>query len=475
MTNTIGSKKTVFNILKVVISNVLKLLAGVMFGFLIPKIVGVTDYGYYKIFTLYTTYVGLLAFGFIDGIYLKYGGHSFEELDKEKFRAYTRFFVLLEAAMAFIALLFSIFFLSGIYSFIFICLAFYLLGFNLCTYYQFISQITQRFSEFSFINVIHSIINIVFLVAMILIDKNADNLVTCHSFIIYSVFINFAITIVYVIIYREITFGKASKTTIGDYLSIMLLGIPLMISNLSSSLILTIDRQFVSMLFDTDIYAIYAFAYSMLTLITTALSSISVVLYPTMKRVNTDSLKNKYVSLLTIVLLITFASTAIYFPLCWFINFFLPTYSSSLVIFKVILPGMSITSCITIVMHNFYKIFGKNMQFFIKSAIVLILSAIANLIAYYLFKSTIAISIASIIISLVWFAIIEEFFVKQFNVKNYKNYFYIVAMGIFFYFITSIIEVWWIGLICYIAVFCIFSYLLFFEQINRFIIANIRK
>ena len=51
-----SGKKIGKNIIKVAVSNLFTILAGVLVGFIIPKMMGTTDYGYYKIFTLYIFY-----------------------------------------------------------------------------------------------------------------------------------------------------------------------------------------------------------------------------------------------------------------------------------------------------------------------------------------------------------------------------------------------------------------------------------
>ena len=80
------SKGLARNIIKVGISNLFTILSGIIVGFVIPKIMGLEDYGYYKTFTLYVSYVGLFHLGFIDGIYLKYGGVSYDDFDKCQFQ-----------------------------------------------------------------------------------------------------------------------------------------------------------------------------------------------------------------------------------------------------------------------------------------------------------------------------------------------------------------------------------------------------
>ena len=63
-------------------SNVINLLIGIITGFLVPAFLSLDQYAYLKTFTLYIGFVGILHFGFIDGLYIKYGGRKEKELDK---------------------------------------------------------------------------------------------------------------------------------------------------------------------------------------------------------------------------------------------------------------------------------------------------------------------------------------------------------------------------------------------------------
>lgn len=69
------------DLVKVLGANFIQFLIGVVNGFLIPAVLEIDQYAYLKTFTLYTSYVGVLHFGFNDGIYLKYGGRKRHEID----------------------------------------------------------------------------------------------------------------------------------------------------------------------------------------------------------------------------------------------------------------------------------------------------------------------------------------------------------------------------------------------------------
>ena len=464
-------KNIIFNIMKVTTSNIIKLFAGVVVGFILPKIIGVSDYGYHKTFTLYATYVSLLSFGIVDGIYLKYGGKNYDQLNREQFRLYSKAFIVLQVSIALIGVFIANFFLQKDAKFILICLAIFLIANNVTAYFQTISTITARFSELTFRNVIQSVLNIIAVLVLWGIYHIHSEFANYKVYTIFYVLIFSILAIWYVYTYRNIVFGKNSKW-VKERKNIRyfaIIGCPLMVANICSSLVLSLDRQFVNILFDKKTYALYAFAYNMLALVTTATSAISTVLYPTLKRENIDSLKKSYSILVGVVLLIVYGCIIIYYPLCIFVNWYLPQYSNSLIIFQIIFPGLAISSVITIVMHNYYKTLGINLLFFFKGIFALILSAVANAIAYYCFKTTQAISIASIITLIIWYCVVEYYFINNMNVKYKENFIYMILMMLFFYSLNYIIQNLFVGCIIYGIGFVLISYSIYKKEIRNFL------
>ena len=454
------------NILKVSTSNIIKLLSGVLVGFLLPKIIGITDYGYYKVFTLYGTYIGLFAFGITDGVHLKYGGVDYDAIDRYNFRAYSTFYIVIEAFLSIIGIVASCVFLNSDYKFIFIALSLFLFTSNISGYYQIISQITGRFNEFTFRTILQSVLillSIVFLGAAKYIF-NVD--ISYQLYTMLYVAIIAVLAIWYIYTYREITFGSKAglKECRKDILKFVKLGVPLLVANLCSTFILTIDRQFVNILFDTKTYAIYAFAYNMLSLITTALAAISTVIYPVMKRMSIGSLIINYNRFIETIFILVFGSLAIYYPLCLFIKWFLPDYADSLYIFRIILPGVSVSSSITLI-HNYYKTLEIERRFFAKSIIILLLSAFANYIAYKLFRTTASISIASIIIMVSWYIITDFYFIRKYNIKTNKSFIYLIIMILLFYLVT-IVENMALSFSLYMVAYLTFTFLMFRKDLK---------
>lgn len=469
----IRKHKTVFSIAKVTFSNVLTMLSGIFVGLILPKIIGVTDYGYYKTFSLYISYVGLFHFGIEDGIYLKYGGKDLSELEETKFHFYTLFLVFVEGMISLIILGVSCLWLSGDLRFIFIFVAIYLFTINIGNYYQFVSQITERFTELTIIGVIRSVLTIISVVMLWLLTRYGGYSVNYKIYIVCVVAISATVLTVYTLIYRRLTFGRIIpwKEGLHDMGYFIKIGLPLMVANLCSTLLLTIDRQFVNILFDTDTYAVYAFAYNLLSLITTATSAISVVLFPIIKRFDTEKLSTNYSKTISLIMIFVSACLLVYFPICPFIEWFLPQYSGSLIIFRVILPGLVGDAAVSIIMHNYYKAMGQNLRFFIISVIILVLAIAADFVAYFIFKNMISISIVSVLVILVWYMACEAFFIKKFHVPWVKNLLFMLCCMAAFYGITEIPNIY-IGFAVYLVSFIIIFITFYLKEIKAYLRAR---
>lgn len=467
-----NSKKTITSIIGVTLSNCTTILSGIVIGFLIPKILSVDSYGLYKTFTLYTTYIGFFSLGIIDGIVLDYGGYNFEQLNKEKFRSFFKWYMFVHFIGFIVLAIISFFLKNSDFKFIILLLGIDMIAVNVTGYYQQISQFTQRFREYSIRKVLQSASNIVIVLLMFGYYYTQKSEIGYQIYVFALVLVNVLLTVWYVYTYRSISFGKSERMsdTRGEVIHLIKIGFPLLFANLCATLILTLDRQFVNILFDTSTYAVYAFAYNMLSLVTVATSAIATVLYPTLKRSTKESMVENYPRLIALMLLLVFAANAVYFPLCWFVKWFLPKYNDSLVIFRIIFPGLAISSAVTVVMHNYYKVLGKNLRYFFKSLIVLGISALANGIAYVTFKTPASISVASIITMVIWYVFIEQYFVKEIGYKRWKNLIYLLFMITIFY-ATSAISNMWLGFLIYIVVYSVVTYLLF----KNLIISSLRK
>ena len=475
-TGTISKRKFVINIAIVLFSNITSVISGILLGLIVPKIMEVSEYGYYKTFTLYASYIGLFGLGFIDGIYLKFAGNKFEDLDKTKFRSYSRFLILMELAIMIIVTSVSFFWYSTT---TFIPILFVGLDiFAICVtgYFELIGQITMRFKQTSFRKVIKCTLHIVSIGTLFLLYKFSDYYVYAFIFIAITVAIDYILLLWYLISYREIVFGHSAsfKDTKKDIFSFFRIGIVLLLANLVGQFVFVADQQIVNIFFDNETYASYAFAYNMIHLIAVVTNAISIVLYPTLKQLTKESITTNYSKINSYLLIIVSFCMISYFPLVMIVNGFLPKYNDSLLIFRVILPGVLISSSISVIKYNCYKTFDKILNYFVKSLVVLLLAIVSDVVVFYIFKSTLYISIVSIVVLLIWYLLVEALFIKQYKVKWFFNFLYILLILSCFY-ITTLIQNVFLGTLIYALAFIGLSFLFFGKIIVALFIKKDKK
>ena len=451
-----GRKSFLRDILVVEAGNLFVLLSSVLVGLVVPKLMGIVNYGYYQIFTLYMTYTSLLHAGFIDGVLLVHGGESYDEIDKERFRLNTRFFTAFQAVVSLLVIAAACLFMKGIYRYIFIMVGADTLVVNVTKYFQFVSQCTMRFREWSLRKVIQAGLKISIVLLFILLHRmgRIDEL-SCLSFTAAVVVIDTLLLLWYISTYREITFGESLPLR-GNWSGLTIyfrLGIMLTIAYEVSTLILSLDRQFVSILFDTGTYGIYSFAYRMVYMVTTVVTAVSTVLFPTLKRKTKEQVIGAFDSTMALISIVVFAAMAGYYPLCLFIRYFLGEYAQSLVYFRILFPGIALTSCITAIIFNYYKVLNRNGLYFVICCLVLGFAAVSNYTFYLIMKTPAAFSIASIITLFVWYLGAEWYLVRKYRVKWVRNLAYICLMTALFYVITAVFpdSLW--GMLLYAAVF----------------------
>ena len=95
-----------------VLANGTNTLVSLILVLFVPKILGVKEYSYWQLYLFYASYVGFFHFGWADGVYLKFGGKKYEDLDKGYFHSQfwllTAFEIILAGVFAVVTLVLDI-------------------------------------------------------------------------------------------------------------------------------------------------------------------------------------------------------------------------------------------------------------------------------------------------------------------------------------------------------------------------------
>lgn len=362
----------------------------------------------------------------------------------------------------------GVIFAKGELLFLIVMLSLNMVFVNTTTYYQFISQAVQRFGEYSAKNLIASISKILFVILLFALSCYSHTIVSYKVYLIGLNILDFCMMIWYIVIYRGITFGpqKTVRSVKNDIFSFFKVGIVLTLAYQVSHLILVLDRQFVSILFSTETFAIYSFAYNIVSLISTMISSISVVLLPMLKQRSKELIIKSYKTSLSTVSMIASIGLSCYFPLVLFIGWYLPNYTKSLEYIAIVLPAFLFTAVITVVMFTIAKVFDMNLSFFTDSCIVLFLGILANIVAYWIWHSPKALSYASLIVMTIWFLIADARLKRQTQVGALKEFTYLITISLGFFMITGLIKNVIIGFLVYIVWLVIWMTAFFLPEIR---------
>lgn len=461
---------TIFkNIFDVMCGNAISLISSVINGFVLPYVLGVTNYGCYRIFILYSTYTALLHCGFVDGILLEYSGKNYEDLNKTKFRTLTKIFVIFQFIISLILFISSFIVNNKFYAILLVSLSLYTFIFNLWTYYMFISQITMQFKLLSIRNIAQSVLSIVLTLLVCFVYKfKLIQSINYTAFIFIYIFTYFIMLVWYMCTFRNITFGSHYSFRAGIHYLIKLckMGIYLTIAYQVSNLIMIIDNQLVSMFFKASTYGKYSFSYSMTNTAVTILGAVATVLFPRLKQDTYSHVLSIYHKVVSSLMLVVYFALLAYFPLCELVKIILPNYIQSLSYLRIFLPELGITCSVTMVTFNYYNALGKSKFYFYMSLLIISISAVIDLFMYFVFRDPISVAFGSFIAIFIWYLASEYFLVKWYHVKWRKNLIYMMLMiGLFF--ISSVVPNLIVGFNIYLVIYLIISILMFKNIIKK--------
>lgn len=455
------------NSLRILISNMVLLVAGLATGFIVPMILNEFDYGMFKTFTLYANYITILQFGFVNGIFIIYGGQDYNNLDLKLFRFYTRFLLIAQGLIT-VSFFGVSFFFDGVYRYLVILLGIYSFAVNMTSYFQRISQTTQRFKEYSIIQYIQSgmklfIVLLLFL-ASLLSFGNFEFYTFCYVFIFIVLFS------VYIFIYKDLIFGSACsiKTGFKMFKPIFKAGVPLLVADFVVQLVYNCDSQIVNIYFDKISFGQFSFAYTIVSLVTTLISAVSIVLYPKLKRMTIKEIANNFEKNISILSVIGFGCLIGYFFVEKVIHLILPNYIESLSILRIIFPGVVVTGIINVLVQNYFKTLNKNLSYFLLCTAMLAISILLNFGAFFIFHSMESIAIASVFVFFTWLFVSCFYLKKKVHVSFINKFLYIILCALSFYISVYLNNGFVLQIFTYIILFLSLTFLFNFRFLLDF-------
>lgn len=414
-------------------SNLLSLVISSLTVLIVPKFLGIEEYGYFQLYIFYSTYTALLHFGWIDGIYLRFGGAKYEDLEKDKF--YSQFWML--ALMQFTILLIvmflsSVFVQDGDKIFIFRMMIVSSTIVIPKGFLQYVLQGTNRIKEYSQLIVIEKFIFSFFTLLIITggIEKYQVLIVIDIISKLFALFLS--IYHCKDIIHRPINNLKFDFNETRLNISA---GINLLIAYITGSLIIGIVRFAIERFWDVGVFGKISLTLNISNLFMIFINSLSVILYPVLRRVNPLKLNDVYTNLRTLLSSLLLGLLMLYFPAQWLLKIWLPQYAESLEFMLLLFPIMVFEGKMNLLVNTYLKTLRKEKVILRINLITVSLSLIMTIVNI-LTEKNIYIMVASITLLLcIRSTIAEIILAKQLKLKISTN----IIIEIVFVFIFIII------------------------------------
>lgn len=445
-------KRGIQNVKYVLLSQFIWYTLGFFISFVVPGLLGVRNNAYYQTYILFTTYIGILHFGFNDGIYLKYGSYDYDQLPKGLFRSYMRFYLAFTSVEILVLTGFMLIQKDPGMRFASFFAILDILVVNASKMFNNINQVTGRMKIYSFVVVAENLQILVLVIILIFLNQVNFYYVIAADFAAKCV-----VLVINIYRDRDIVFGKAApfRVALGDCFDTIRVGIKLMIPNFMAMIIIDLGQFILKFFGSKDNFSTYAFAVDSLNLGMMFIAGVSLVVYPILCRLDKKLLPNYFVILNRLLSAIIFTMILMYYPLSLVIQVFLPKYASTLGYLYLLFPSVIMQSKLQLLINTYYKSLRleKTMLYANLSSIAVFLLIAVPLYAIF---HTIQMIAWATLITLAWRCYASEFYLKRkMGITSYRNIGEELVMAAAFIVTTGFVGGVW-GLLIYVALLAIY-------------------
>lgn len=448
-------KKLITNLSYAFWAQGLSLGVSIILSFILPKFIGVSEFGYWQLFIFYTTYAGFFHFGLTDGIYLRTGGKKYNELDHSLLGTEMKFLNLFQILLTFIISILVIKIEdTPERCFVIISFLIYMVIFNSVAYLGYIFQAVNRTKDYSKALIIEKTCCLLAVVATILLQiANFKYYIT-----IYIVCDGFAL--LYCIWKgRAIVFSPFQnlKKTFQDMKINITIGIKLLIANLASLLIIGFNRILIDYHWGIEEFGKFSMALSLTNFFLLFITQISMVLFPVLRQTDNTNMKKYYVNLRNILFILLPMIFIAYFPLQIILKIWLPQYAESFRYLIFLLPICIYDGRMQMLCTTYFKVLRKEKFLLIVNIIAMSISCLLGIVGTF-FINNVYMVIFAIVISIIIRNLISEIYLgKEMNILSQKDLRDEMFLVLFF-----IIAAWsfeeYIACVIYISVYSLYLY-----------------
>lgn len=414
-----------------IFAQAISLIVSFLMNLILPKYISEYQYAYWHTYLLYVGYVGIFHFGLLDGMMLRYSSFDYGELDKPRIRS--QFRILLYTSTCFTA--------AGMWMVGLICkadmriaLMFVAAGIicrNLFNYTSFTCQMTNQIHKYAGMIIGYRIFY--GLLAGLFLMLGLHNF---YYFCIVDLCSDLFGICMGMLFNKELYFGKAigiqhAKHELKENISS---GIIIMTANWSSFLLTGSASMIIQWRWDELVFGLVSFSFSVINLFLNFVSAISVVLFPSLKRIPSDQLSELYIKIKNGMCPFLICILIMYYPGCWILEKWLPAYTESLKYLGILLPIIIPLSKVSLLTNNYLKALRQERKMLIINIATVLLAISAYIVSAYIAHS-LHLVLISIVFVLEIRSIVSELEVRRnFGIQEIRDFIIeVIMMGSFIF------------------------------------------
>lgn len=354
-------------------ANLICLVFNAILTFFLPRYLTIEDFGYYRLFILYTSMAGLLHLGMLEGVIVRWSAKPEERIGPEINTAFVflvaQHIILLAAA----GLALSYWLRTPERLLLGLGVAIYVIVVNCSMLGQIALQARKQFAQLSFFTVLTAAVLLSFVVGWKLLGR-LDSRTATVSYVAANLLAGIGI---WKVVLKPGSAPAQRFHRIWDFgLEHIHLGWKILIANAFLTITPSLDRFFVSGIFPIRDFAIYSFAGNALAVVYTVAISVARVVYPYLSEgTNLESRRRAYDLGRATLLSLWALSMSLYFPIAFVVHWVLPKYASSLPIVRLLMINSGFVSMIHILHANYFRVSLALNRFLIGSVVGVIAAA----------------------------------------------------------------------------------------------------
>lgn len=378
--------KILKNISYSISANLVSLFISIFMIIIAPKYLTSDEYGLWQLFLFYFYYMGFSHLGWREGIYLRYAGKYFDQLDANVFSGQLYGFIVLQLVVLIVIIgILHIVVLDPIKQLALTCavlLAPFVNFSNLC--YSLL-QTTNRIQSYARLLMIE---NGLFLGGLVIF---------LFGFQLYQFQYMYYAKVLSLVVVTIISIYLCRRLLVPSFCSLVqilieakkniIVGSQLMIAYLAGMLILGVVRYGISIGWDVTTFGKVSLSLSISNFLIAFISAISIVFFPILKRMNEENRIHVYKPIRLGLDCILLGLLLLYYPLQLILSWWLPQYTDSLLYLSVLFPICLFDSKLHILVNTYFKSMRKETLMLKLNVFIVLLSALATIFTVYVFHN----------------------------------------------------------------------------------------